>query len=95
MILLLSMFLGIALGLRFKVLVLLPAAAAVLAVAAGNGIVRGNGPGATLIAIIADETWLQMGYLLGAGILVALTLRRGPRSETAGRGTSQATAGAG
>ena len=47
MIVLLSRCLGLALGLRFKVLVLLPAATAVLAAAACVGMMRGSGVSAT------------------------------------------------
>jgi hypothetical protein len=92
MIVLLSGFLGFALGLRFKVLVLLPAAIAVLAAAACEGIARGSGVSATAIVVAASETSLQMGYLLGVGYLVAVA--GGHRSATGGRPKQAISGGA-
>jgi hypothetical protein len=95
MIVLLSGCLGLALGLRFKVLVLLPAATAVLAAAACVGMMRGSGVSATAIVVAASETSLQIGYLLGVGILVAVAGRRVHRSVTRGRPTQAVSGGAG
>jgi|ERR1700733_3255425 hypothetical protein len=62
-----SFLAGIALGLRFKVLILIPTIAGVLALASGIGIVHHNGFWTILLSGGLAVTSLQIGYLTGAG----------------------------
>ena len=56
---------GAALGLRFKVFILVPAIGLALFTILAGGIARGDGVFATLIAIILASSSLQIGYLCG------------------------------
>lgn len=82
----LALLTGMVLGMRFKVLILVPAIACVLPIALGVGIVRDHAFGpATLIAVAAVAS-LQIGYLVGVGIRYALVAARlsGRRRATIG-----------
>ena len=77
---------GAALGLRFKVLILVPATA--ISLVPIMGLFTGAGLGSALISAVAGSVSLQFGYLGGlvTGVAIAATdLRtpqraRGPRS---------------
>jgi membrane protein DedA with SNARE-associated domain len=69
MLLAIFMFLvGVALGQRFTVLVLVPATLVALGVAVGLGIARGQAPGTIALVTMAAIASLQIGYLLGLGV---------------------------
>ena len=57
---------GILLGLRFKVFILVP----VILVAAGAIIVGGHGLKATVLTVVAAAVVLQIGYVLGCAVRV-------------------------
>lgn len=59
---------GAVLGLRFKVLVLLPAIAICLASIAAGSLALAIGPWRALTAMIVATIALQMGFLAGSGI---------------------------
>jgi len=73
---LLSLLTGAVLGMRFKVLVLLPAIAAVLPIALGAGIVRDHAFGPAMLIGVAAVASLQIGYLAGVGVRHALAVAR-------------------
>jgi hypothetical protein len=56
---------GIALGLRFKVLVLLPAIALAVIFALTVGLDRGDRPGSIILAMVIVGPAIQLGYLVG------------------------------
>jgi len=70
----LCFLIGIALGLRFKVLVLVPVAIVFLAIVAGISSTLGYSSSDALIAICETTATLQLGYLIGAQF--GLPLRR-------------------
>ena len=59
---------GILLGLRFKVFILVP----VILVAAGAIIVGGHGLKATVLTVVAAAVVLQIGYVLGCAVRMYL-----------------------
>jgi len=65
---LISLLAGAALGMRFKVLVLVPAIGFTLLVAAGTGLGRGDSLGTVLLMAAAAVASLQIGYF-GGGII--------------------------
>jgi hypothetical protein len=56
---------GIALGLRFKVWVLVPAIALAVIFALTVGLVRGDRLGSIILAMVIVGTTIQLGYLVG------------------------------
>jgi len=72
---LLSLLTGMVLGLRFKVLVLLPAIACVLFIAVSMAVARGEILWPALMAT-AGTASLQIGYLAGVGIRYFLAASR-------------------
>ena len=60
-----GVFVGIALGLRFKVLVLVPAIASAIIFVAIAGLARGDGFGSIFLAMVIVGVALQLGYLVG------------------------------
>jgi hypothetical protein len=60
-----SVFVGIALGLRFKVLVLVPAIASAIIFIVITGLARGDGFGSIVLATVIVGVALQLGYLIG------------------------------
>jgi len=60
-----SVFVGIALGLRFKVLVLVPAIASAIIFIVIAGLARGDGFGSIVLATVMVGVALQLGYLIG------------------------------
>jgi hypothetical protein len=75
-----SLVVGMVLGQRFKVLVLLPAIALALVLAIGGGIVRAESAWWIVLVAAAAATSLQIGYLIGVGIRHALVAARASRS---------------
>jgi hypothetical protein len=67
-----SFLAGVALGLRFRVLVLIPTIAGVLALASGIGVVHHDGFWTTMLCGALAVTSLQIGYLTGAGFRYGL-----------------------
>ncbi len=60
-----SALVGIALGLRFKVLVLVPAIALATILVLIIGLTRGDSFGSIVLAIVIIGIALQLGYLIG------------------------------
>jgi hypothetical protein len=63
-----SLLVGMVLGQRFKVLVLLPAIGFALLLAIGGGIVRADSAWWIVLMAAAAATALQIGYIIGVGI---------------------------
>jgi hypothetical protein len=79
--LLVSLLVGLVLGQRFKVLVLIPAAVPVLTLAIFVGIVRGDSFWPITITALGAITSLQLGYFLGLAMrfwLVAVHSKPSP-----------------
>ena len=74
----LSMLFGVALGLRFKVLVLFPAILMSLVLNAGIAAAQGNDLWATLLAIALSAIGIQVGFLGGISARYFLMARRPP-----------------
>ena len=70
---------GMVLGLRFKVLVLLPAIACAIAAGAALGLAERAGLATTVLETLAAVVALQLGYLGGVGTRFAIALTRVPR----------------
>jgi hypothetical protein len=66
---------GVLLGLRFKVLVLVPASLLATAVITVSGFVRGHEPGMIALTVFGAVASLQIGYFVG-GILLERTVVR-------------------
>jgi hypothetical protein len=75
-----SLVVGMVLGQRFKVLVLLPAIALALFMAIGGGIVRAESAWWIVLVAASAATSLQIGYLIGVGIRHVLLAGRASRS---------------
>jgi hypothetical protein len=71
-----SLLVGMALGQRFNVLVLVPALALTLVLTIGTGIGHADALGAIVAMVVATITSLQVGYLAGA--FGTSWLRHGP-----------------
>jgi hypothetical protein len=80
---LICLLVGMTLGQRFKVLILLPAIALTLVVAIGVGIARADAPWAVVLAAAAAIASLQIGYLGGVGILHLAVVARASRQRAA------------
>jgi hypothetical protein len=74
----LSMFFGAALGLRFKVLVLVPAILVSLALNAGIAAAQGSDLWPTLIAMALSIIGIQVGFLGGISARFFIIARRPP-----------------
>jgi hypothetical protein len=66
---------GAALGLRFKMLVLVPAMLLVGAVTVGFGIAIGQGAASILLMLFGDLALLQIGYFIGCVLRAYLTFK--------------------
>lgn len=78
--LLISVFLlGAVLGMRFKVLVLIPAVGFILISIAIGGVVHGDAVSVMLIAAVLGLGCLQLGYLCGAVARYSMVLARAQR----------------
>ena len=67
-----SVLAGIALGLRYKVAILVPAVALAMALAAIVAIERGDHLWSIILAIVIPGTGVQLGYLAGIVICAAI-----------------------
>jgi hypothetical protein len=61
-----STLVGAVFGLRFKVLIILPAIGCALPIIFGIGLIRGDDAWSILLAMVLATTALQLGYLFGA-----------------------------
>jgi predicted neutral ceramidase superfamily lipid hydrolase len=73
---LLVMLVGIVLGQRFRVLILVPGVAVLLPIAIGVATFSHEGLGTTLLLAVLTVGTLQIGYLLGVGFRYALVAAR-------------------
>lgn len=77
-----SFLVGAALGQRFKVMVLMPAMAIVLVLAAGTGVTHAQTAWSIVLTTAIAATCLQIGYLIGIFIrhvvVAALSRRSSP-----------------
>jgi hypothetical protein len=78
---LLCMLAGMVLGQRFKVLLLVPATALLLALTAAGGALHGDAFWPTALVAVAAAASLQTGYLFGLGIRHALMGNRAASSD--------------
>ena len=78
-----SLLVGMVLGQRFKVLVLMPTIAIALILVIGVGVARADTVWWIILSAIAVATSLQIGYLLGIGVRHALVAARASRSPAA------------
>jgi hypothetical protein len=67
-----GVFAGIALGLRYKVLILVPAVACAMAIAVVMGIVRADHFWSIALAMVALAGAIQFGYLVGIFMRAAI-----------------------
>jgi hypothetical protein len=67
-----SVLAGIALGLRYKVVILVPAVALAMTLAAAVAIERGDHLWSIILAIVIPGTGVQLGYLAGIAICAAI-----------------------
>jgi hypothetical protein len=67
-----SLFVGAALGQRFRVLVLMPATAILLVLAVGIGVAQAYTAWSVILMVAATTASMQIGYLIGIGIRHAL-----------------------
>jgi hypothetical protein len=94
MLILLVFLLGAVLGMRFKVLILIPAIASVMIAILAGGVARGDSVSAILIAVVLASICLQIGYLSGIATRYGIALARAGRLRKASlqaesaRGTS-------
>jgi hypothetical protein len=82
-----SLLVGMVLGQRFKVLVLMPTIAMALVLAIGAGVARADAVWWIVLMAAATATSLQIGYLIGIGIrhiLVATRASRSPATSLTG-----------
>jgi hypothetical protein len=86
-----SLLVGMVLGQRFKVLVLLPTIAIAVLFAIGVGIAQADTAWWIFLTAAATATSLQIGYLAGCGIRYTLVVARASRSTaTSVRGSAPA-----
>jgi hypothetical protein len=88
--LLISLLLGMVLGQRFRVLVLLPAMGIILSVAIGMGLASALGLRPTALLAVGSVVSLQIGYLAGIGLRYFLAGARGAKPSTLDVGTQPA-----
>jgi hypothetical protein len=89
---LISLLMGMVLGQRFKVLVLVPALAFVLVVAVGAGVARVQGLWPTALMAAGAVASLQIGYLGGTGLRHVIAAARISKLRTAFQGGPEAVA---
>jgi hypothetical protein len=83
MLILLVFLLGAVLGMRFKVLILIPAIAFALIAILVGGVARADSVSAILIAIVLTSIGLQIGYLSGIATRYSIALARAERLRKA------------
>jgi hypothetical protein len=88
---LISLLFGMVLGQRFRVLVVLPAIGLAWMVVISIGIVRGDAAWPIILLAVAVSVGLQIGYLVGIGIRVAMVTARASRLHAAARAGSVPT----
>jgi hypothetical protein len=84
---------GAVLGLRYKVLVLVPAIGLALLVTVVTGSARADGAWAIVAACVAVATVVQIGYLTGTLTHVVMAGARGARLRRAWSRTTAALSG--
>jgi hypothetical protein len=85
--LIIAALVGIGLGLRFRISVLLPAILVTVAIVAIHGIALGDSASTTAITLFLVVTSLQVSYLTGCVLRVVLALARvSDGTPTVGRG---------
>jgi len=83
MLILLVFLLGAVLGMRFKVLILIPAIAFALIAILVGGVARGDSVSAILVAVVLASICLQIGYLSGIATRYSIALARAGRLRQA------------
>ncbi|HVY57320.1 MAG TPA: hypothetical protein VHA77_05670 [Xanthobacteraceae bacterium] len=78
---LLSVLLGAVLGLRFTVLIVIPAAMIAFVLALVTSVLRESGLAETIFLVVAVEAALQVGYLCGVMVRYTISAARAPRRE--------------
>jgi hypothetical protein len=84
---------GILLGMRFKVLVLVPALALAIGAVLAGGVAHQEDAGAIALAMLIAAVGLQLGYLGGLSVNHALTVMRVARVRRAVPHTRRAVSG--
>jgi hypothetical protein len=77
-----SFLVGAVLGQRFKIVVLIPAFAILLAFAVGTGVAHDQTAWLIVLTATAAATCLQIGYLVGIGVHHVLTAALSKRSSS-------------
>ena len=80
-----SFLIGAALAQRFNVLVLIPAVAIVLTLAAGIGVTNAPTAWSIVVMTAAAATGMQIGYLIGLSIRDVLAAASRPAPSTSAR----------
>lgn len=83
MLVLISGIVGTVLGLRYKVLVLLPVFCVALAIVVLDAVVQGDGFWQMALMMVGSVTCLQLGYVLGGVIVIVTETARAPDHSTA------------
>jgi hypothetical protein len=83
----LSMLAGGVLGMRLKVLSLVPAIGVAFIAIVGIGFVRGDHLGSVILAMVLAATSLQMGYLAASVARFSFVALRAPRRRSIGTPT--------
>ena len=85
---LMGILVGVVLGLRFQVFVLVPVSCGALAIVALHGIARGDGFLQLALAVALTVIALQVGYVLGSvvGLLEAARVDHGKASRPTSAG---------
>src|ERR1700686_889170 len=87
-----SLLVGMVLGQRFKVLVLMPTIAIALVLAIGVGVARADTVWSIVLMTATTATSFQIGYLVGLGfrhVLVAARASRSPASSLTGSASAR------
>ena len=79
MLVLASMLVGAVLGLRFRILVLVPALLLMLALVVAGGLAHGDDVWSILLALMLGGISIQLGYLGGTAIRFTVAAARAPR----------------
>ena len=85
-------FIGAALGMRFKVLILTPAIGLTIMAILARGMIHGDSASTVAITAFLAAGCLQIGYLGGAATRHTLTLRRAGRLTSLLSGSSSVAA---
>jgi hypothetical protein len=88
-----SLLVGAVLAQRFKVMILLPATAMVVVLAAGTGFVHSYTIGWTILLAAAGGASMQVGYLFGLGLWYLQEARstESPQVSASARHSAQST----